>query len=90
MTRKSGHPATLIREALNNIFNENRSTVMYDSFIEEEGYETCFRYHNKLWVYGVRARNTSYDTEKLESFIDSEFGFAKIADIGILQITDLE
>jgi hypothetical protein len=77
-----------IVEALWSIFKENWSIVMYryGSFETEHGYGEYINYDNKWWIYGRRAQSqpgyirTGYTSAELNAFLQSRFGFAKIAD----------
>jgi hypothetical protein len=80
-----GEKAILIREALRRIFKKHWSIIVYDTFVEEWGSGTRFHYENKWWVYGVSTINFSPCPDNLSAFMKSRFGWAKIADVGLLQ-----
>jgi hypothetical protein len=77
----------LIYEALQDIFSEFWSIVVYDTFDAEAGCGTFFHYDNKWWVYGVSTRNWwSYDFAAIRAFMGREFGYLKFSgDIKNLQ-----
>jgi hypothetical protein len=80
-----GNPAGMVRQALLNIFHEHWSILIYDTFVAEKGCDTFFHYHNKWRVYGVYTKDTSYDKAKQKEFMNIEFGWANVTDIGKLQ-----
>jgi hypothetical protein len=83
--RDGGDPAVMVREAILKIFSEYWSIVIYDTFVEEKGNGTFFHYHNKWRIYGVYTNNTHSNKAELEGFMNTEFGWARIADIEKLQ-----
>jgi hypothetical protein len=81
----TNNPAELILNALLRILKEDWNIVVYKTYESEAGYGTCYHYENRIWVYGVSTSCCSHDNEAIKSFMQREFGWARVAGIDQLQ-----
>jgi hypothetical protein len=80
------HRQGLINSALDKLCGGRWNVITYSTYTSEAGYtDSNFHWRNKEWVYAEQTTSTDYNGSDIKSFMDTEFGCAKIRDINIVQ-----
>ena len=81
-----GNEASLIGQALEKLCGGSWNVITYPSCESEIGYTSSYlNWRGKQWVYAEQTTNTSYNANRIISFMKMEFGWAKIKDMTMVQ-----